>query len=139
METNNFKDLLKRRNLKATQNRLDLLEAIAAFKTAMPYSELQKSLSSMDRVTLYRTIDKLKEQGVLHKAHQENNETFYAICGDKCSTDTHHHDHIHFKCVSCGEVSCEDILEKLKISLPNYEIHKVSVNVSGVCGGCLAA
>ena len=137
METMKFKEILKKRNLKATQNRLGLLEAISAFKTAMPYSELQKTLSSMDRVTLYRTIDKLKEQGVIHKAFQENNETFYAICGEKCSSDTHHHDHIHFKCIKCKAVTCENMDKALKISLPDYEIHKVAINVSGVCGVCL--
>ena len=137
METKKFKEILKKRNLKATQNRLGLLEAISAFKTAMPYSELQKTLSSMDRVTLYRTIDKLKEQGVIHKAFQENNETFYAICGEKCSSDTHHHDHIHFKCIKCKAVTCENMDKALKISLPDYEIHKVAINVSGVCGVCL--
>ncbi|MGB1316016.1 MAG: Fur family transcriptional regulator [Chitinophagales bacterium] len=137
METMKFKEILKKRNLKATQNRLGLLEAISAFKTAMPYSELQKTLNYMDRVTLYRTIDKLKEQGVIHKAFQENNETFYAICGEKCSSDTHHHDHIHFKCIKCKAVTCENMDKALKISLPDYEIHKVAINVSGVCGGCL--
>ncbi len=137
METMKFKEILKKRNLKATQNRLGLLEAISAFKTAMPYSELQKTLNYMDRVTLYRTIDKLKEQGVIHKAFQENNETFYAICGEKCSSDTHHHDHIHFKCIKCKAVTCENMDKALKISLPDYEIHKVAINVSGVCGVCL--
>lgn len=133
-----FKEILKKRNLRATSQRLDLLLELEKYKSAMPYSAIQKKLDAMDRVTLYRTLETLTEQGVIHKAFQENNEVFYAVCGEKCSNEVHHHDHIHFKCVKCEVVTCENINNSINVSLPEYEIHKISINVSGVCARCLA-
>ena len=136
MEINNIKEILKKRSLKATSNRLNLLTKLQNNGSAMSYSKIQETMQAIDRVTLYRTIEKLKEKGIIHTAFQSNNEIYYAICGIDCSTDNHIHDHVHFKCLKCETVSCEDLLNSLKISLPKYEIHNVSVNVNGLCQVC---
>ena len=80
---NNFqiKELLQKRNLKATNTRLNLLVKMDKYGSAMSYSAIQKQMDPIDRVTLYRTLETLKEKGVIHKAFQENNEIYYAICG----------------------------------------------------------
>ena len=54
-----------------------------------------------------------------------------------CSSENHVHNHIHFKCSKCQTVTCEDLLNSLKISLPKHEIHNISVNVKGLCEVCL--
>lgn len=136
MDSQYFKDLLKSRALKATNNRLDLLNKLNEYETAMPYSTIQKAMNSIDRVTLYRTLDTLSEKGIIHKAFQENNEVYYAICGQKCGKDSHHHDHIHFKCLNCEAVTCEQLNDLVKITIPEYEIHKVSIHVKGICKTC---
>ncbi|MDC3134120.1 transcriptional repressor [Bacteroidota bacterium] len=136
MESNNIKEILKKRNLKATSNRLNLLTKMQNNGSAMSYSNIQNTMQPIDRVTLYRTIEKLKEKGIIHTAFQSNNETYYAICGLDCSTESHKHDHIHFKCLKCETVTCEDLLNSLNISLPKHEIHNVSVNIKGICEVC---
>ncbi len=136
MDSQYFKDLLSDRALKVTSPRLNLLIQMEAYKSAMPYSAIQKAMKSTDRVTLYRTLETLKGQGIIHNAFQENNEVYYAICGQKCSKDHHHHDHIHFKCENCKSVTCEHLSNTIKLSLPDYEIHKVSIHVKGLCKLC---
>jgi len=136
MDNQYFKDLLRNRELRATTPRLSLLSEIHKYETAMPYSAIQSSMKKMDRVTLYRTLESLTSQGIIHKAYQENNEVYYAICGRKCDADHHHHDHIHFKCVTCSNVTCEQPSKSIKISLPDYEIHKVSIQIEGICKTC---
>ena len=136
MDNQYFKDLLHSRALKATSARLNLLVEMQKYESAIPYSAIQEAFKSIDRVTLYRTLVSLKEHGVIHKAFQENNETYYAICGSKCGKNDHHHDHIHFKCVKCKSVTCEKPNRALKISIPNYEIHKVTIHIDGVCKLC---
>lgn len=131
-----YKELLRGRSLKATSHRLNLLTQIDAYKSAMPYSAIQKSMESMDRVTLYRTLESLKEKGIIHKAFQENNESYYAICGKSCDVHHHDHDHVHFKCVKCKSVTCEMPTKQVKISIPNMEIHKVTISVEGICNLC---
>tara|TARA_B110000971_G_scaffold198854_1_gene215734 strand:+ start:32 stop:445 length:414 start_codon:yes stop_codon:yes gene_type:complete len=136
MKIDAIKEILKKRNLKATSNRLNLLTKLQNNGSAMSYSKIQNTMQPIDRVTLYRTIEKLKEKGIIHTAFQSNNEIYYAICGMDCSTENHIHDHVHFKCLKCETVTCEDLLDSLKISLPKYEIHNVSVNVNGLCQVC---
>ena len=62
MESNNIKEMLKKRNLKATSNRLNLLTKMQNNGSAMSYSKIQNTMQPIDRVTLYRTIEKLKEK-----------------------------------------------------------------------------
>ena len=136
MESNNIKEMLKKRNLKATSNRLNLLTKMQNNGSAMSFSKIQNTMQPIDRVTLYRTIEKLKEKGIIHTAFQSNNEIYYAICGMDCSSENHVHNHIHFKCSKCETVTCEDVLNSLNISLPRHEIHNISVNVKGICEVC---
>ena len=136
MESNKIKEMLKKRNLKATSNRLSLLTKMQNNGSAMSYSNIRTIMQPIDRVTLYRTIEKLKEKGIIHTAFQSNNEIYYAICGMDCSSENHVHNHIHFKCSKCKTVTCEDVLNSLNISLPRHEIHNISVNVKGICEVC---
>ena len=136
MESNKIKEMLKKRNLKATSNRLSLLTKMQNNGSAMSYSNIRSIMQPIDRVTLYRTIEKLKEKGIIHTAFQSNNEIYYAICGMDCSSENHVHNHIHFKCSKCETVTCEDVLNSLNISLPRHEIHNISVNVKGICEVC---
>jgi Fur family ferric uptake transcriptional regulator len=106
------------------------------YGSAMSYSNIQNTMQPINRVTLYRTIEKLKEKGLIHIAFQNNNEIYYAICGMDCSTENHNHNHIHFQCSKCETVTCEDVLNSLNISLPKHEIHNISVNVKGICEVC---
>ena len=136
MKIDAIKEILKKRNLKATSNRLNLLMKMQNNGSAMSYSNIQNTMQPIDRVTLYRTIEKLKEKGIIHTAYQSNNEVYYAICGMDCSTDNHSHNHVHFKCLKCNIISCKEVNNSSQISLPNHEIHKVSINIEGVCDGC---
>ena len=136
MNTTNLSDLLKKRGLKATVNRVNLLEKMQKHGSAMGYSSIQNEMKPIDRVTLYRILESLKKKGVIHKAFQENNETYYAICGTTCGTETHTHDHIHFKCLSCSTVTCVEQVKSITIEIPEYEIHELSINASGLCLKC---
>lgn len=132
----NIKDFLRDRSLKATPIRVELLTLLGKQDSALPYSEIQKQLKGFDRVTIYRTINALMEAGILHKASQSEGETYYALCASGCSGSCHRHEHIHFKCTLCKEVSCVNIKHPIDISIPNHSIQEVSVEVSGICPKC---
>lgn len=136
MDLQYFKDLLNERELKATTHRLNLLVKMQEYNSAMPYSAIQASMKSIDRVTLYRTLESLQKQGIIHKAYQENNEIYYAVCGMKCKKDQHTHDHLHFKCLSCKLVTCQKTTSHLKIAIPDFEIFNTTVYLEGLCKAC---
>ena len=80
MEKNiHLAELLRERKLKATSTRLEVLSVISDYNKAIPFSEIQNALHNFDRVTLYRTIHALMENGIIHKALIEEKETFF--CG----------------------------------------------------------
>lgn len=139
MDSAYFTQLLHDRKLKATTPRLSLLAVMDEYKSAIPYSEIQKAMKPIDRVTLYRTLESLLSKGLIHKAYQEGSEVFYAFCGVKCSVDHHQHNHIHFKCEKCDSVTCEKPDKSLKVALAGYAIHKVSIVLEGICKRCNVA
>ncbi len=136
MNATQIRELLQRRKLKVTTTRVNLLTKMGNYGSAMSHSTIQTQMKPIDRVTLYRTIETLKEKGIIHKAYQENNEIYYAICGTTCGEHEHHHEHIHFKCSNCKTIHCEEINNTLEISLPKHKIHKISINVEGLCETC---
>jgi len=136
MNTNQIKELLQKKKLKATKTRIGVLEKMQKTNSAISYSVIQKEMKQTDRVTLYRTLEALKENGVIHKAFQDKNETYYAICDNNCDDEKHLHEHLHFKCLKCKTITCEEINEAIEIKMPNFIINKVSVNVEGFCFKC---
>ena len=79
---------LKNHDLRVTKIRLAILEALGDGHQAKPYGELQAALGEFDRTTLYRTLLALIDKGLIHKALEENGESYYALCGG-CTTHAH--------------------------------------------------
>ncbi|MBD79051.1 MAG: Fur family transcriptional regulator [Crocinitomicaceae bacterium] len=128
-------EILRRRNLKATSKRVNVLSVITEYNKAVPYSEIQNSLKDFDRVTLYRTLNTFIEYGIIHKALVNENETFYAMCSD-CDVHHHHHKHVHFKCTKCDEVSCVQANHKMVLTIPGYVVESFEVEATGICQSC---
>ncbi len=132
----NLVDLLRERKLKATSTRLDVLSVISNYNKAIPFSEIQKALSDFDRVTLYRTIHALIKNGIIHKVLIEDKEIFFAMCSKKCTSDTHSHQHIHFKCTICHAVTCVEAVNSITLSIPGHVIENFEIAAKGVCVSC---
>lgn len=132
-----LKEILRKRDLKATSTRLDVLATISNYNSAIPYSEIQKSLIDFDRVTLYRTINILVDKGIIHKATTIGEEAYFAMCGTSCDSEDHQHDHIHFTCKICSKVSCLHLSDKIMVSVPGHQIEQLNIEASGTCDACL--
>lgn len=129
------KSILKERGLKQTNARVSAISNIHSYTGAIPYYKLQK-LIAIERTTLYRTLNKLVEEAIIHKTQGSDNETYYAIGGHECGPEGHLHRHIHFQCRVCQKVICENLKEEFSIVIPEYVIEKVEINLQGVCPSC---
>ncbi len=129
-------DLLKNAGIRATDFRIKLLEIIRLKGSAISSLEIEDSLGEFDRVTLYRSLKTFKEKGVIHEINMENEPVQFALCSETCSSVHHHHEHIHFKCKSCQNVTCEDIPNKIEISLQGFIIDSIGLQATGVCKNC---
>ncbi len=132
-----LKKLLQERDLRATPIRLEFLELLRLnTPSAVTLSVIQEACHNTDRVTLYRTIQTFLDKGIIHKAHQSKEEVYYALCNSNCSTKAHFHDHLHFKCSSCSQVTCQHLNKEIKFLLPSFQINKVEIHIEGVCNRC---
>jgi len=114
----------------------DIIQIIKASKYAVSHSQLQEHMKiECNRVTIYRILDKLVKQGLIHKIMTVDGITKFAAC-NSCSKEKHVHNHIHFSCNTCNQVTCLDEI-KPNIVLPkNYVVSQINYTISGVCPRC---
>jgi len=136
MKEEDLKQRLRARNLRITPNRLELLTSIDRFSGAIPHAHLQADLKSMDRVTLYRTLNALLDKGLIHRASANEQENYYALCEDTCKPDGHQHQHIHFKCESCEKIYCLPLKQDLQLSTGSFKVNSFEVLANGICETC---
>lgn len=96
---------------------------------------LQKEDSSAKPITVYRTLDFLLENGLIHKLHISNSYV-------SCSHPLKHRRCSFLICNKCHEVTecCDkDLTQGLeKIGVKNhFKIEDATVEIRGVCGSCL--
>lgn len=114
-----------------------VIEMLTVSKTALSHAEIYHKLqSTCDRVTVYRILDRLIEEGVAHRIALTDGTVKYALC-EQCGEGHHHlHSHLHFNCLQCGGVSCLES-EIPKVQLPRkFKLHDVSLVVNGICASC---
>ncbi len=136
---NEFKKFLKRKNMKVTQSRLDLIDLIADYGKHFEVEELvswiaTKTNRSVSRSTIYRTIKLLQEFGVIKEVIKLSNRTIYEFVVGKS-----HHDHL--VCVECGKIIefVNEDIEKLQDEVcERYDFQPMHhrLEIFGVCSEC---
>lgn len=119
-----------------TVAKMEISNLINQSDVALSHSEIQSVLDGLcDRVTIYRVLNRLVEEGLVHKVINIDGSVKYASC-DSCLV-SHNHNHIHFSCEKCKSVTClEDV--KPTFNLPKkYKVSEVNFTVSGLCPQCL--
>jgi Fur family ferric uptake transcriptional regulator len=119
-----------------TPFRKEVLGVFNNHSEAISIHVIEDELSSFNRITLYRTIKTFIEKGIIHEIVLPGHETKYARCKDKCTTDEHNHEHIHFSCTKCEKVICVDIAEVPKIKVPGFTINQLEIQAKGICENC---
>lgn len=123
---------MNRRNTPAKKAILDLLKSA---DSALSQDRIEAEVKGeMDRVTIYRVLNRFCEDGITHKILADDGKYYFALCND-CSEHKHNHNHFHFRCITCDKVECLD--EKVAVKLPGgYKMENVSGWVTGYCMAC---
>ena len=112
-----------------------LLNEFSEKSTALSTVELIRRLDRvLNKTTIYRVLDKLEDDGVLHSFLGFDGIKWFAKC-IACSKTNHSDIHPHFQCVSCGKSECLD----LTIDIPditNREVLFTQLLIKGKCGLC---
>lgn len=129
--------ILKDFKLRSTPSRAAILDAFLTHDYALSHGDLEREVpASFDRVTVYRTLKTFLDKGLIHKVLDGEGGMKYALCNEACTSANHHHDHVHFKCVRCGQTNCLQV-EIPAIKLPKgYQPQDVNLLIQGVCDTC---
>ena len=96
-----FAEYLAKHHLKMTRERRGILEKVLTLRGHFEVDQLLALLNQsglgVSRATLYRTLPRLVDAGLVHKVEMAHGHARYeAIFG------RHHHDHM--VCLACGEI-----------------------------------
>ena len=103
---------------------------------ALSQGDLQDELGGLcNRVTIYRILDRLVDEGFAHRVMDISGVARYAACSNDCDTK-HQHDHVHFSCEQCGQVTClTDVQPSFKLP-KSYTVKEIQFTLKGICADC---
>jgi Fur family ferric uptake transcriptional regulator len=126
--------------MKTTRNtaaKTAVLEVLEKSKTALSHTEIQKQLNDLcDRVTIYRILDRLINEDIVHKVSNLDGTVKYAKCNHSHQR-VHIHNHAHFSCENCHEITCLENVKPSYIMPHNYKVNEINFTLSGLCPNCL--
>ena len=136
----NYKKMLASSELETTPNRLRVLEIVGNNSYPLSAGDIFKTLarsSPINRVTVYRILDLLVDQGIVDRLSTGGRAAYYGL-----APNDNHRPHPHFYCKNCGQMDCLTP-ESLSIETDAIQktfpgrIDKVEVRVDGICKNCL--
>lgn len=89
----------------------------------------------VNKTTIYRILDRFAEKGEVHFVTGKNGKAYYALCGNSCGTSHKIHNHIHFECQVCNEVTCQPNTLHIP-ALEGFTIQETQFLVIGICNKC---
>jgi len=90
--------------------------------------------NEMNKTTVYRALERLESEGIVHSFVGKDGLKWYAKCSD-CSSHHHNDVHPHFQCKKCDKVTCLQV-EVTIPNIENYTVENASVFLTGVCKEC---
>jgi len=135
-----YKGLLQRARLEATDNRLRVLEVVGNNSYPLSAGDIFQTLqrsTPINRVTVYRILDLLVARGLVDRISTGGRAAYYGLAPNE-----HHRPHPHFYCKRCGQMEClnPDSLtlagDAFQKTFPG-QIDKVEVRVDGICKNCM--
>ncbi len=128
--------LLKQSNLKATFQRINILENVEIhghISIDEIYKQIIKTHPSLSLATVYKNIILMVEKGLLIEV---------PIAGEKSKYELKKENHIHLICTKCTKVEDKphtkeiDELFKDMSQVESFELSKQQINLYGVCAKC---
>jgi Fur family ferric uptake transcriptional regulator len=128
--------MLKEAGLYCTEARVAIMKVLMEAAGPLSQDQISGQLESrtLNKVTVYRTLESLAEAGLVHHAFMEDRAWHFELA-DHC---TEHQCHPHFTCTRCGVTQCmTDItLPMAVIPRKGFVITRQQVRLEGLCPAC---
>ena len=132
-------DQLRAKGYRLTPTRQLVLGAVVALEHATPdaiCAEVQRTASSVNLSTVYRTLELLEELELVSHTHLGHGAPIYHAA--------HERDHLHLVCGACGRIteapasSADPLVERLRGEF-GFETDVAHFALFGRCAECLAS
>jgi len=120
------------RKTKSLATILQIFEENNKAKSVIELIELLKN--EMNKTTVYRILDRLDEDGIIHSFNGKDGLKWYAKCNG-CSARQHTDKHPHFQCTECDKVECLSVEVKIP-SIKNHKVESTEILLMGKCEVC---
>ncbi len=133
-----FKDYLRENDLKVTEARTQVLEAVMISEDHFTADEFHRREFADDgavsRATVYRTLDVLEDCGLVRKMVMRNGKAYY----EKTIGNTHHQHMICIECDKIVEFPGDALIAQLNVLCEGekFEVFCHDIKVHGVCSDC---
>ena len=130
-------DMLKNYNLKATPQRLCILEVLKSYghATLEDIEQFTKTkFPTLSLSTIYRNLKEMLKKGLISEVKLANKKDYYEIEKDS---------HAHLICTECGKIEdfrmdTDAIIDNMQL-LTSNKIYNATISFDSVCKECLSA
>ena len=123
--------------IRKTKHFQRILAEFSNSKTAISANSLVSLFAkTMNKSTVYRILNKLEDDCIIHSFVGLNGLKWYAKCSD-CSFQQHNDNHPHFQCEECNEVRCIPNVSNHP-KLIGSQFHVKNILISGLCSRCFS-
>lgn len=124
--------------LRVTDIRMRVFRVLAESPAPLSHREAVERLGEVDRVSVFRNLVALAEVGLVRRMELGDHTWRFELVRGAALTPAHQH--THFTCTSCGEVSCFDHVDvNLRSDAdPSWArwLDGAEVHLRGQCGAC---
>lgn len=127
---------LEERGVKPTAVRLLIFKAMVEYPQAFSLSDLEISLDTVDKSTLFRTISLFHDKLLIHSIDDGSGSVKYSVCSSDCNCSIQDL-HVHFNCHECKKTFCMENISIPKVQLPKgFLLESVNFVLKGLCDRC---
>ena len=127
---------LEKRGIRPTALRLLIFKTIAGYRQAFSLSDLEEQLDTVDKSTLFRTLNLFHRQHLIHSIDDGSGSIKYSVCSPDCNCSLQDL-HVHFACYRCQRTFCMENIAIPQVKLPpGFSLSSVNFVLKGLCDAC---
>lgn len=136
MDSKEASERLAHKGIKATANRILVMEALDVAGRPLSLADLERRLLTMDKSSIFRALSLFRQHDAVHAFEDGRGALCYELC--PCEGECRHSDgHIHFYCERCQRSFCLPGATIPEVSLPvGFVAQATSFVVKGICPEC---
>ena len=139
LDEESVREILSKKGINRTRIKISILLEISKSKRPMSVPEIHAQLKeNCDVSTVFRTVSRFKEKGLVHEVNLEEGFYRYEMASDSEEHSDHHHHHV--RCRVCGDIrqieQCDLAAFEKAIKKLGFTQMEHRLEFSGICSKC---